>query len=385
MTIQSSDAAQAGPRLVDADEAMTPSAGVVLLPFGDSFGLFHEARQDLAELNQTAGLMWQALAQGETPAKVAELLIGHGASQTEAAAYVDEALHHWLGGGWMVPADLVHAPAAAPSQHLMLTVLGIGFELAFFGAPPPAGVLDMLRPLQGGPQASRSFRICAWHGRFVLFADGAPRGVYEADQLAPALKAVLTEQLAAAVTDGFIAHGALVEAAGRRAFLSGSPGAGKSTLAVSLAQAGFACLSDDIVQVDRRGAMTGAAFAPALKSGAWPLLAATMPGLAALPVHRRADGQDVRYAPDVISSAPARPLDIFIALDRRADGAVALDSLSGLEAMSRLLKDAFASAGRVSAADIQALAQTFASAQCYTLRYADLAGAVERLRTLAHG
>jgi hypothetical protein len=93
----------------------------------------------------------------------------------------------------------------------------------------------------------------------------------------------------------------------------------------------------------------------------------------------------VRYATDVISAGPGRPLDIFIALDRRADGPAELQPMSRLDAMSLLLKDAFASAGRVSAADMQALAHTFAAVRAYTLRYADLFGAVEQLRTLVHG
>jgi hypothetical protein len=364
---------------------VVPGAGVAFMAFGDSFGLFHEGRQELVALNETASRIWQDLALGWAPFVVAQTLVAQGAPPAAGLGYVEDALQRWLGAGWMVPADLAGPASEPPLARLNLSVLDVGFDVAFFGAVPPPGVLDMLAPLRGDGAAQHELKVAAWQGHWVLFAGSTSRGVYGPDQLAPAIKAALTDQLVVSVGEGFIAHGGLVEAASSRIFLSGAPGKGKSTLTLALGAAGFECLSDDIVHVDQRGWMRGAMFAPALKSGSWPLLAQILPALETLPVHHRADGQDVRYATDVISAGPGRPLDIFIALDRRADGPAELQPMSRLDAMSLLLKDAFASAGRVSAADMQALAHTFAAVRAYTLRYADLFGAVEQLRTLVHG
>ena len=361
--------------------SVVPGGGVAFMDFGDSFGLFHEGRQVLVALNETAVRIWQGLARGEGAAEVAADLVAQGAAPDAGLAYVDEALEHWLGAGWMVPADL----AGPPLARLSLSILEVGFDVAFFGAAPPPGCLDMLAPLQGDGAAAYPLKVAAWQGRWVLFAGSTSRGVFESGHVAPALKSALTDHLVVSIGEGFIAHGGLLEGASRRVFLAGAPGTGKSTLALGLGAAGFACLSDDIVQVDRRGWMRGAMFAPALKSGSWPLLGQALPGLESLPVHHRADGQAVRYAPEVVSAGPARPLDIFIALDRRADGPTVLEPMTRLDAMSLLLKDAFASAGRVSVDDMQALAQTFAAARAFTLRYADLSEAVEQLRTLVHG
>ena len=358
---------------------MVVSAGVELLAFADSWGLFHEGRQDLAALNATAHHIWQAIVAGRTTAEVAADL---AARDPAAATFVTDAVEVWLAGGWMLPAEVATALAGEPRARLDLAILDIGFSIETYGAALPPGVLEIFRPLQGVAPIRHRLQVAEWRGRYVLVVDGLCRGLHAPDAIAPNLKGGLTSRLTASVADGFLAHGGLV-AGPRRLFLSGAPGAGKSTLALALAQAGFQCLSDDIVHVDPRGHMRGAPFPPGLKSGAWPLLGAVIDGLDALPIHRRADGQLVRFLPSQVTPGDARPLDAFVVLDRRPEGPAELTPLSGLEAVRILLAGAFAAAGRISAGQVRGLAAAFAAARCVTLRYSDLPGAVRALRALA--
>ena len=368
--------------LLETAGPMTPGPGVECLIFGDRFALFHEGRQALAELNETAHFIWERLAQGEPPRAVAAALAGAGASLAEAGTYVEDALDAWLADGWIVPVETLTLLEGSPSVRLDLSILDVGFAVEIFG-PPPMGLLEILEPLRGSGAIVHRLGIAPWRDGSLLLVDGRSKGLFGGQNIAPAVKGALSERLVSAVTGGFVAHGGLVARSSRRLFLSGGPGAGKSTLALALGKAGFECLSDDIVHVDGRGWMKGAPFAPAMKSGAWPLLAGRVQGLERLPVHRRADGQEVRYAAGVLSAGEARPLDIFIALDRQADGPAELAALSGLEAMRTLLEGSFSAAGKIAAAQVRSLADAFAATDCYTLRYADLDAAIDRLRRLA--
>jgi hypothetical protein len=367
-----------------AYEAMIVPDDVELLEFGGQHALFHQGLQQLVELNDTASWIWRRLAAGEVPSVVAASLVERGASQDQAAGFVAEALQQWLSVGWLAPGSLANLLSEPPQMTVRLSILEIGFGVFIYASTPLEGVLELLAPLQGEAPQKHRLDIVGWDERYLLLVDRRCRGLFSHDEIAPAIKAVLTERLTSSLTDGFFAHGALLEVSKRRLFLSGSPGAGKSTLAMGLTGAGFQCLSDDIVHVDANGNMAGAPFALTLKSGSWPLLEATALEIEALPVHRRADGQQVRYAQAAVSSAASRPLDYFIALARREEGPAELKSLSGLEAMRMLLEGALAASRRISAAEVRALAQTFAKANCSVLHYSSLPDAVQEVSRLLH-
>ena len=58
---------------------------------------------------------------------------------------------------------------------------------------------------------------------------------------------------------------------------------------------GFGFAGDDVALIDAKGHCLGLPFAPAVKAGAWRLLAEACPELAAAPVFRRPDRRRVRY------------------------------------------------------------------------------------------
>jgi len=364
-------------------DVMKVCEGVEPLEFDKQFALFHQDRQQLVELNDTARLIWKRLAAGEPVGAAVVSLMDQGAGPEQARQYVSDALQRWLSEGWLAPAVLPELLDAVPQTTVGLSILGIGFRVVLHGGPTPAGVVDLLAPLQGQAPEKHRLDLVGWDNRHLLLIDLRSRGLFDPEEIAPAIKAALTERLAHAVADSFLAHGALLDSGGDRLLLAGAPGAGKSTLAMALVEAGFDCLCDDIVQVHADGQMQGAPFAPTLKSGAWPLLPSL--ALERLPIHRRADGRQVRYLPASISVAGARPLTHFVALSRQAAGAAELTPLSGLEAMRMVLEGGLAASGQISAAEVGRLAGTLAGASCQGLRYSNLPDAVQTLNRLVRG
>jgi hypothetical protein len=360
------------------------SDGVELLLIGARCAIFHEGRQELVELNATACHIWLRLADGETASQVALSLADAGASRAASRTFVGETLTQWLSDGWLTPAKSVDDPRALDARMVNLAALGVTATVTISGAPPP-GLYDLLEGLKGDGASAWRLHIAAWRGRYLFYLNGRSRGLFASNQIVAAVKALLTEHVVTSTQDGFFCHGALLTRSSRRLFLSGPPGSGKSTLALALACSGFECHSDDLAHVDCRGQMRGAPFAPTIKTGAWSLFSSRLRTLEEAPVHRRADGQFVRYIPGVISPSDSRPFDYFIALDRAAANQSALEPLAGLDALRMLLEGSYAARLKLTAAQIAALAEGFRGVSCYTLHYADVWAAVSALEELVDG
>src|SRR5206468_3911835 len=133
------------------------------------------------------------------------------------------------------------------------------------------------------------------------------------DGLVAHVKAILTELYADGVENGFLTHGALLQAGERRLLLCGEPGAGKTTLALALAAAGWRYGGDDIVRLSPQAAAHGVPFAATVKTGSLALLREAWPQLGRLPAWLRADGQQARYLlPANTAEMTPRPLDIVV-------------------------------------------------------------------------
>ena len=365
-------------------EVMVPNREVEALELAGQHVLFHEGSQQLTMLNDTAAWIWRGLSSGYSARDITADLQRRGLEGDQAAGYVESILMQWLTAGWIHPVSLAEHVAAPAEARLHLSILTVGFTVLLHGRHVPEGLVEMLAPLRGKAPIQHELNIVAWSTGFLLVVDQCCRGFLPADAIVPAIKAALTERLTKSMEVGFLAHGALLEGPRGRVFLSGAPASGKSTLAMALFEAGFRCLSDDVVQIDPSGRAAGAPFAAALKAGAWPLLPGLAARLAPSPVHRRADGQMVRYLQMAISPGEGRQIDDFIVLRRCADGSAALEQLSGLEALQILLASASANTGRISSGQMKALVKAFARMRCHRLKFSHLADAVSIINRLGH-
>jgi energy-coupling factor transporter ATP-binding protein EcfA2 len=170
---------------------------------------------------------------------------------------------------------------------------------------------------------------------------------------------------------GFLAHAALLSRDGQGVLICGDPGAGKTTLSVSLLLAGFGYHSDDIVWISEGGEAVGAPFAPAIKAGGWPLLDEMAVGVATSRTYLRSDGQQVRYLS--LASVEQTPLPIgSILLLARDDGsAPRVEAVTPLEVLTAVLGSAYAARGAISAAGLKSLADVIGKARIGRLCFSD--------------
>jgi hypothetical protein len=229
--------------------------------------------------------------------------------------------------------------------------------------------------------------VVALDGAWWVLEGGVPSGILPPERVVPEVKARLTEELCRRdAGGGFLLHAALLASDGRGLMLSGAPGAGKTTLTLALVARGLGYGSDDVVTVSPDAVFRGVPFSPAVKAGAWPILADYFPALSALATHQRPDGQAVRYL-------PARQLPLgdlstprwALLLDRREDGPAALQPLDPLTVLAELLGGAFAPDHRLAGDAMVALGEAFADIGCYRLVYSDLAGALGCVLDLVGG
>lgn len=359
---------------------------VTRLSVGGRPVLHDDRRHQLLELNETADLIWQALTSGAGEACAVRRLRARGLTTPEAKAYVGQAVFGWLFAGHMAPRSVLRALAAPPDHLHRLVIDELSLEVAFHGLP--ATVCDVVAGqfhwAGAGPAARLA--IVAHRDLFLFFLNGEIRCACPPERLAPQFKALLTELYVGAVDGAFLAHGAMLLRGGASLFLSGAPGAGKTTLALALCAAGWSFGADDIVRVHPDGQACPVPFAACAKSGAWPLLEPAWPELGRMAAWRRGDGQTVRYVapPGAVDRRP-RPMDAVIVLARRADGPAQLEPIGAMDALRAVIESAHSTRWSLTGEALAALGARLDRAQRWRLVYSDLPGAVRALEELHLG
>ena len=367
--------------LLKDDLVLAPSARLETFELQGRFVLFHKDLQQLVELNDSARELWRALENQSSRLELRELWRVRSADADHGLQILDDTLTEWLRAGWIEPAELAARLDDEIAPYAQLSILGVDFEIYVHGGVP-TGLEDLVRSLRGAGTAGHRIDVATWGEAYFLRTEAGSTRLYSAEEVVPAIKAVLVQRFAQSWRPGFLAHGALLDGQPGRVFLAGAPGAGKSTLAVALSQQGFQCLSDDIVVIDQAAQASGAPFPATLKRGAWPLLAQSLEQIDRLPIHVRSDDHQVRYL-DVIAAGVAKPIDHFVILERQAEAPDSLTAIAQLDALSALLRDASSPQHSLSTSQVRALARRFALTQCWRLRYRDLAGALRALEGLS--
>jgi hypothetical protein len=340
--------------------------------------LFHEDRRELLELNETADFIWTGLSRGEPPGRVAAGLSALGAAPAAAERYVDEAAKTWTHGGRLLPSRVVQK-LATNVKPVRLRLGELEVEVALHDVEGA-----WLEPLVGAfpevrARARRKLAAVAFEDGVYLFLDGRFNAFVDAQALAPQVKSLLTSLYADSVSEGFLAHAAGLVSEGKTLMLSGRPGAGKTTLAMTLLSGGWTFASDDIVRVRPDGRVEGAPFAAAVKSGSWDLLAQDIPQLRAMRPWVRPDGQAVRYVRAKTCDPRPKTLGCVVLLERTPGATARLETLGAIETLTAILDSAWSPRARLEGPVLEAVAGAVNRAGRYRLVYDRLESAVERL------
>lgn len=197
----------------------------------------------------------------------------------------------------------------------------------------------------------------------------------------PALKAMLVGAVLDATRYDLALHAAAVVERDTLILLLGKPGAGKSSMALALNQAGLALAADDVTLLHASGRGTGLRLPLTAKASAWRLLSQRYPDIELGQPYKRPDGQWVCYIlPQRFAPSVSMPIGGIVILDRRDSAEPLLEAVDPLTALSSLLEDAAARGDRLSEAAFVGLATALHSSRCLRLTYSDLAPASQLLK-----
>jgi hypothetical protein len=364
------------PRLAIADDAC------FRVVFGRGV-VFSETKQKVFALNDTAAFIWCHLEDGGAPETIVERLVDQGLAASAASDYVRKAISAWYRQGLVqrLAPDRVSLAKGQTSSRRRLALCGLCLDIHYSSPALEQLIAPYFAHLEDEGRPRLALEVKQHGDGLGIFRNREMVVACSSDEIVPALKAQLTTELLAHGDYDLALHAASLVRNGGLMLLSGPPGAGKSTLAVALAQAGFRYAGDDVALLDSAGQVFGVPFTPTLKEGAWKLLADRCPSLQTAPIFRRYDGKRVRFLqsldPRPGNWLPARWL---VLLHRRSRSGAALEPVEPVVAMRTLLGGATSPNRRLSTAAFRAVAQLVEGAACYRLTYEHLDQAVDLLR-----
>jgi hypothetical protein len=371
-------------------------------------------RQEIWELNNTAAFIWCCIEDGlDLGTTVAAYAQSYGRPFAEARAELQGLLEQWwrmgvLEGSQQRREQSSGRPpglpakesgkgeeARAPGPRRFYRLLDLPIEIGFPHDAAMARVAPVLAPF-AVPAADRAPPVRLeileeGEGEFLLLLDG---GVVERchglDRLAPAIKAELLVHAVNRYGFALDLHAAVLRFEEACLLLPAAPGSGKTVLAATLAQNGFAYLSDEVAILDSSFEVRGIPLCLTVKPEGFEVLRPLYPELAFLPEHRRGDGRSVRYLPPPISPGdhaldrhwPVR----WVVFPRYRQGVpTRLEPIGRVAALRRLLEECLALRLALDHEKVALLVAWLAGIECFSLSSADPDEAVSLLRRMCEG
>src|SRR3954454_13898028 len=296
--------------------------------------LFSEASQKINELNQVAAYIWCCLLDNKPAEAICDDLTKFGFEPVAGRDHLSQAIQGWFKLG------LLGAEWELNRTHSFSARVG---RLAFNIHPASKRLAQLLIPLFSEvgnviEDIEDSLDVVEMDGSDHIFHNNAFVGRCTTNELAPALKAYLTDQVVLRSSPDISFHGACLLSGAKGLLVSGRPGACKSTLALHLIDAGFEYVADDVVLIAPDGRASGVLFAPTLKPGAWSMGEKFRPDLGNSAVNKRPDGKRVRYlkSPRTAYSGSV-PIGWIVFIKRAPNVPVTFTLLRQLDTISRLI------------------------------------------------
>jgi len=307
-------------------------------PVGNGLLLARRHAHRLFALNESARFVWECHLQNLPPAEMGDKLAdAYGIEPSLARRDVDAVLRQWREEGLI----------ESGRPRLACVVGGCRFLLRL--GPPDvqdalATVLSSLvcEGVAAVPsQREATIEVTEREGKYLISVDEA------AALLAPTLDAVVESVQTGVirhifnVTEWQISmHSAAVGRPTGCILIAGESGSGKTTLVARMLDRGFDYVADDLVLVMPSDlAVVPIAMPLVLKRGSWADLDASLPGLNAARVFRRA-GRDVKYWMPPRGRIAERPVPIRAIVFPRFDSTTpfAATRLDAFGAISRIMK-----------------------------------------------
>jgi hypothetical protein len=336
----------------------------------------------LVEINDTAAYIWRSIETGLERDPIVSEMVEQGAPLETAESYFDAAVLEWTRLGFMKPspqsASCILSDQAPLCQDIWVAGVSIRIRYATDLAPVVAPIFEHLE-IQG-TEPNIALDVVERGTQVDLLRNGSWLLSCCHEEAATILKGQLLNEVLEGAVYELALHTAALVRNGRMLLVSGHPGAGKTTLTLALEDAGFGFAGDDLALLNSQGRVTGVPFAPAVKAGAWKLVATYRPDLRSVPVFRRSDRKRVRYpAPRRLVTALAYPVGWLVLLDRRRGATAALTPVDPISAVHWVLQESYAQGRQLTTAGFKALGNVLVRAKYYRLTYSRLEDAVEIL------
>ncbi|WP_271565290.1 hypothetical protein [Bradyrhizobium sp. CCBAU 11386] len=247
------------------------SAEMVLRPAADAgFALldgrsvlFSEAAQKIYELDQMGAFIWCKLAQDASLENIHQELGKLGIDEQTARQFTRQAMNIWIDRA-LLDVDWRSSTNCAFSAILgrrKITIRAENWDLlkelvSLFSVSDHSAGDDGI-----------AIEVMVLDDQVLFRGDDARVRRCEVEALAPAIKAYITERLIRDDRSALALHAGSLAKGGMGLLLCGQPGAGKSTLALQLVDAGFQYAGDDVALIGTDGTIRGIPFALTLKEG----------------------------------------------------------------------------------------------------------------------
>lgn len=157
-------------------------------------------------------------------------------------------------------------------------------------------------------------------------------------------------------------------------------GSGKSTLTAALMSEGFELYSDEMVQLDAAGGVSFFPFPLNVKEGSWDALQGRFPHLGTQQVHRRFDGQKLRFIPPENTPSSKKKATHLIFPKYVQGASLSLREVSACEAMMRIKVGGYKLQNPLNKEHFEQILENIVTLPTYTLEYASLDEAIDAIK-----